>query len=167
MSGQSLNGYGFTIGGSGDSWLDPNTVMASDMTNSYYSGSLTDKMIIKCDTLYADKAEFNQVKANYVSTQTLNANYLTASQIRSDYLTASQIRSDYLSTEELEADYFTYDNQKVSWGQIVTDIWIEHADPNDSSSPRILYFEWGYALGRWYDGHSYGSPYRGWVGYID
>lgn len=157
MSGQSLNGYGFTIGGSGDSWLNPNTVMANDMTGSYYSGSLTDKMIIKCDTLYARHAEIDTLDAKIINvSDNLNANYLTANEIGANYLTASQISANYLNTDELEANYFTYDNERVSWGQIVVDIWIENGS---------LYYGTGMALGRWYD-YSYGSPHRHFVGAV-
>jgi len=53
MNGQSLGGYGFTIGGNSGSFINPNIVSAADMTGGYYSGSLTDQMIVKCDTLYA------------------------------------------------------------------------------------------------------------------
>ena len=158
MSGQSLNGYGFTIGGSSGSWLNPNTIMASDMTGGYYSGSLTDRMIIKCDTLYARHAEIDTLDAKIINvSDNLNANYLTANEIGANYLTASQIRANYLNTDELEANYFTYDNERVSWGQIVTDIWLGREEYGDS--PGVLYYATGMALGRWYE-HSYGSPHR-------
>lgn len=164
MSGQSLNGYGFTIGGSGDSWLNPNTIMADDMTGGYYSGSLTDKMIIKCDTLYARHAEIDTLDAKIINvSDNLNANYLTANEIGANYLTASQISANYLNTDELEANYFTYDNERVSWGQIVTDIWLGREEYGDS--PGVLYYATGMALGRWYE-HSYGSPHRHQVGRV-
>lgn len=164
MSGQSLNGYGFTIGGSSGSWLNPNTIMASDMTGGYYSGSLTDRMIIKCDTLYARHAEIDTLDAKIINvSDNLNANYLTANEIGANYLTASQIRANYLNTDELEANYFTYDNERVSWGQIVTDIWLGREEYGDS--PGVLYYATGMALGRWYE-HSYGSPHRHQVGRV-
>ena len=86
MSGQSLNGYGFTIGGSGDSWLNPNTVMANDMTGGYYSGSLTDRMIIKCDTLYARHAEIDTLDAKIVNVNgTLNTKITNVSDTLNAY----------------------------------------------------------------------------------
>ena len=140
MNGQSLGGYGFTIGGNSGSFINPNIVSAADMTGGYYSGSLTDQMIVKCDTLYARQANIDKLVANkgYIKTATVN-------NLLAKYITAQSVEANYVKTSDL-----VYDGYQASWGYVVTDVF---------RKGNIVYVGYGIALGRWYDNSSIQSPH--------
>lgn len=139
MSGQSLSGYGFTIGGSSGSYFAPGSVLmdgnafggAGSLGNGLYSAYKA-----KFDKIYATEAEFGSLSASVGS-------------ITNAYLTNANI------TERLYVD-----GVQAKWIEVVTDVWIE-----ENGEERSLYIGTGRALGRDYV-HSYGSPYRYYVGWL-
>jgi len=139
MSGQSLSGYGFTIGGSGGSYFAPASVLmdgdafggAGSLGNGLYSAYKA-----KFDKIYATEAEFGSLSAD-------------VGDITNAYLTNANI-----------TDRLYVDRVQANWIEVVTDVWIEEDD-----NGRSLYMGMGRALGRDYD-HSYGSPYRSYRGWL-
>ena len=139
MSGQSLSGYGFTIGGSSGSSFAPASVLmdgnafggAGSLGNGLYSAYKAE-----FDKIYATEAEFGSLSAN-----------------------VGDITDAYLTNANITSRLYV-DGVQASWITVVTDVWIEEDD-----NGRSLYMGMGRALGRDYD-HSYGSPYRYYRGWL-